>query len=343
MAINATVTMELTGIAPDAIPFDEIVAGERPVILKGLARDWPLVKQGLESPQAAMRYLSGFYRGQPVTCSVGAPAIKGRFHYTPDATALNFARERVGLDSVFERIAAHGDDPDVPSLYVGSTDVDACLPGLRAENDLNLDLTRHASAPPLVSIWMGNRTIASAHWDSFHNLACCMVGRRRFTLFPPEQVENLYPGPLEPTPGGQVVSMVDFTDPDLDRFPRFADALAAAQVAELDPGDVLYYPPLWWHHVEGIGSFNAMINYWWSDAPLFMDSPMNTLLHAMLSLRDRPEAEKRAWRAMFDYYIFGPSERAAAHIPEPAQGALAPIDSLGARRLRAMLLNRLNR
>ena len=343
MAMIATRTKELTGIRPDAIPFDDLIAGDRPVILKRLACDWPLVRHGLGSPQAAIRYLSTFYQGQPVTCSIGAPAIRGRFHYAPDAATLNFTRERVLLDSFFERIIAHVDDPDPPSFYVGSTDVDGCLPGLRAENDLKLDLTRHASAPPLVSIWMGNRTIASAHWDSFHNLACAMVGRRRFILFPPEQVENLYPGPLEPTPGGQAVSMVDFADPDLTRFPRFADAVKAGQMAELDPGDVLFYPPLWWHHVEGIGSFNAMINYWWSAAPLFMDSPMNTLLHAMLSLRDRPEAEKRAWRAMFDYYIFGPSDRAATHLPEASQGPLAPLDGLSARRLRAMLLNKFNR
>jgi hypothetical protein len=70
---------------------------------------------------------------------------------------------------------------------------------------------------------------------------------------------------------------------------------------------------------------------------------MNTLLHAMLSLRDRPDAEKRSWRAIFDYYIFGPAERPVTHLPEAARGALAPLDDLRARRLRAMLLNKLNR
>ena len=343
MAIMGTRTKELTGISPDAIPFEDLIAGDRPVILKGVARDWPLVRHGLESAQAAMRYLSSFYQGALVTTFIGGPDVNGRFHYTPDVTALNFTSERLRLDAFFEQVLADGDVSHPPSYYVGSTDVDAYLPGLRVENDLKLDISRHASAPPLVSIWMGNQTVASAHWDSFHNLACCMVGGRRFTLFPPEQVENLYPGPLEPTPGGQPVSMVDFANPDLERFPRFAEALKAGEVAELEPGDLLFYPPLWWHHVEGIGSFNAMINYWWSAAPLFMDSPMNTLLHAMLSLRDRPEREKQAWRAMFDYYIFGPSDRAAAHLPDPARGMLAPLDDLRARRLRAMLLNQLNR
>ena len=53
-----------------------------------------------------------------------------------------------------------------------------------------------------------------------------------------------------------------------------------------------------------------------------MDTPQNTLLHALISLRDRPEPEKQAWRELFDYYVFGPAERAGAHLPEHARGNL---------------------
>ena len=74
-----------------------------------------------------------------------------------------------------------------------------------------------------------------------------------------------------------------------------------------------------------------------------MDTPQNTLLHAILSLRDRPQPEKQAWMALFEYYIFGPGELPAAHLPEHAQGNLGPLDPQKARQLRAMLLNRLNR
>jgi hypothetical protein len=214
---------------------------------------------------------------------------------------------------------------------------------LRAENDLALDHAAFSFQPPLASIWLGNRTVAAAHHDMSNNLACCMVGRRRFTLFPPEQVENLYPGPLEQTPAGQVVTMVDFREPDFARYPRFREAMAAAQVAEMEPGDALFYPALWWHQVEALDPFNAMINYWWNPVPAWIDTPHTTLLHALLSLRDRPESEKRAWQALFNYYVFGPADRAAAHLPEHARGPLAPMDEANARRLRAQLLNRLNR
>ncbi|NYD89155.1 hypothetical protein HD841_000924 [Sphingomonas melonis] len=326
-----------------AVPIGELVAEGRPVILKGVLLHWPLVRHGLRSPKDAMRYLEGFYRGEPITASIAPPQVKGRFHYTREVDGLNFRIERMALGAVLDRLLAQIDDGDPPGLYVGSTDVDRYLPGLRGENDLGIALERRATNPPLVSLWLGNRTIASAHWDVLNNMACCVVGRRRFTLFPPDQIENLYPGPLELTPGGQAVSMVDFSAPDPERFPRFSEALGKAEIAELDAGDVLFFPPLWWHQVEGLGAINAMINYWWSEVPGFMDSPMDTLLHAMLSLRDRPSDEKRAWRAMFDYYIFGPPERAAAHLPVAARGALGPLDERQARQLRALLLRRLNR
>ena len=334
---------EVTGLTAGEVRFDDLLEAGEPVLLKGLVSGWPLVRAGRESASAAMDYLEGFDGGRPVVGYTGDPEIGGRFFYNADLTGLNFKAERVGLADFLSRIRARLDDPDAPAFYIGSTDLDAYLPGIRDENDLVAGHAMFEAFPPLASIWIGNRTIASAHYDMSNNLACCMVGHRRFTLFPPDQVANLYPGPLEPTPGGQVVSMVDFDAPDFERHPGFREALDAALVAEMEPGDVLFYPALWWHQVEALDAFNAMINYWWNTSPAFMDTPQNTLLHGLLSLRDRPEPEKRAWQALFDYYVFGPAGRAAEHLPEHARGNLAPMDAMRARRLRAMLLNKLNR
>jgi hypothetical protein len=336
-------TQVISGLDPAAIPFGELIEAQKPAILKGVAADWPLVRQGARSAADAIAYLTSFDGGRPVVGYTGSPEIGGRFFYNDDLTGLNFEAKRVPLPEFLGCIAEHLADEDAPSFYIGSTDLDIYLPGLREQNHLSLDDPMFIANPPLVSIWVGNRTIATAHFDQSNNLACCMVGRRRFTLFPPSQIGNLYPGPLEPTPGGQVVSMVDFRAPDFDRFPRFRDALDAAEVAELEPGDVLFYPAMWWHHVEALDPFNAMINYWWNQSPAFMDTPMTTLLHAILSLRDRPEQEKAAWRELFEYYVFGPADRAGEHLPEHARGHLGPLDEMKARRLRAELLARLNR
>ncbi len=331
----------MEGVTPADIPFDTLIAEGRPTLLRGLVADWPLAQSG--SPREAADYLQRFYQGRPVTAFIARPELAGRFGYTADATQLDFDSERGDLGGYLDRIFGGMDEDAAPSIYIGSTDVDGFLPGFRTENDLAQGHALFASHPPLVSAWIGNRTTALAHHDMSHNLACCAVGRRRFVLFPPEQVANLYPGPLTPTPGGQVVTMTDIDRPDFERFPGLREALAAAEVAWLEPGDALYYPALWWHQVDALEGFNVMVNYWWNRVPDFIDTPHTTLLHGMLSLRDRPEAEKRAWRAMFDYYVFGDAGRPAAHLPEAARGPLAPLDEAGARRLRAGLLRRLNR
>ncbi|OAN57650.1 cupin [Sphingomonas sp. TDK1] len=341
MAGQAPAVRVWEAIAPDALPFERLMAEQTPTILKGVAADWPLVRAGLQSAGAAMDLLRRFDAGRPVVTFIGAPEINGRFFYDEAVTGLNFAGRREPLTALLDAMQPQIGNVEAPSFYVGSTDLDEYLPGFRAENDLALDHPMFAQH--LASIWIGNRTTATCHYDMSHNLAVCAVGRRRFSLFPPDQIANLYPGPLEPTPGGQVVSMVDFGAPDFDRHPGFREAMAHAQVAELDAGDLLFYPAMWWHHVEALAPFNVLVNYWWNTSPGFLDTPQLTLLHALLSLRDRPAPEKAAWRSLFDYYVFGDAEIPAAHLPEAARGPLAPIDALQARRLRAQLLHRLNR
>lgn len=322
---------------------DTLLADGRPTIFKGLACNWPLVAAGRQGAEAAIAYLKRFDTGRPVVGYTGAPEIRGRFFYRDDWSGLNFDAGRVGLSDFLDRIAGHTQDANPPSFYMGSTDLDDYLPGFRNENDLSLPPPPPNHDPPLASIWIGNRTIAQTHYDMSNNLAVCVAGRRRFTLFPPDQIGNLYPGPLEPTPGGQVVSMVDLSAPDYVRYPRFTDAAAVAQVADLEPGDVLFYPALWWHHVEALESFNVLVNYWWNATPAYVDTPMTTLLHAILSLRDRSATEKAAWSAMFDHYVFGDPAQAGEHLPSHVRGELGALDVRTARRLRAKIADRLNR
>jgi hypothetical protein len=275
-----------------------------------------------------------------VQYSFGGPEIEGRPFYNDDFTQLNFEVRRGLLTQVLDEIADSFDAPKPPTYYVASLLIERALPGFAQANDAGL---AGQGIDASGSIWIGNRVTASCHYDTPDNLACCAVGRRRFTLFPPEQIDNLYPGPLEPTPGGQVVSVVDFERPDFERHPRFRDALASAQTAELEPGDAIFIPSMWWHHVRSLEPFNVLVNYWWRSVPSFLSSPLPALQHAMWALRDLPEREKKAWAKIFEYYVFGPGERAGQHLPDAARGELAPFDEMQARRTRAQLLGRLNR
>ncbi|MCH6482125.1 cupin-like domain-containing protein [Pseudoxanthomonas sp. LH2527] len=330
----------LEAVDADALPLDALLADGEPVVLRGIARDWGLVHAGSRSTQEAMAYLRGFDAGVPIQYSFGGPEIEGRPFYNDDFTRLNFEVRRGLLAQVLDEITDHLQDARPPTYYIASLLIDRALPGFSQANDLGL-AARGIEAPP--SIWIGNRVVASCHFDAPDNLACCAVGRRQFTLFPPEQIENLYPGPFEPTPGGQVVSVVDFDRPDFARYPRFRTALASARTALLEPGDALFIPSMWWHHVRSLEPFNVLVNYWWRRSPAFLSSPLPALHHALWTLRDLPAHEKQAWAKIFEYYVFGPGERAGEHLPEQARDLLGPIDETQARRIRAMLLARLNR
>lgn len=343
MAQTADKVRILEGVVPDRIPFDELFATNGPVILRGLVADWDLVKAGRESPDKAMEFVESRSGGRPVSFFVAPPDINGRFFYNEDCSGFNYETRSADISEVFAKIRANKGKSEHPYLYIQSLILDQFFPGLRDRNDLVFDHAAFAGSAPLAKIWIGTESIASAHYDITNNIACCVVGRRRFTLFPPEQIHNLYPGPLDPTPGGQVVTMVDIRNPDFERFPRAREALDAALVADLEPGDGLYYPSMWWHQVEASAPFNVMINYWWLSSPAYMGNPLDVVMHGILGLRDRPESEKEAWRAVFDYYVFGPPGKPREHLPEAAQGPLAAVDDNSARRLRTLVKNSLNR
>ena len=328
---------EIEGLDPQALA-DEVLTSTRPLVLKGLVTGWPLVRAGLESPQAASAYLRRFYKDATVGALLGAPEINGRFFYNDDLSGFNFRAVRLKLDAVLDEIARHSAAEKPPAIYVSSTTIDTCLPGIRRENDLAM-----GERQPLASIWIGNRTRIAAHHDLPDNIACVVVGHRRFTLFPPGELANLYVGPLDFTPAGQAISLVDFANPDFQRFPKFADALKQGQVAELEPGDAMFIPSMWWHHIEALDSFNVLVNYWWRRSPGYMDSPMNALMLAIMSVRDLPPEQREAWQNLFRHYVFEAGESTAAHIPPEARRVLAPLDDAAVRELRARLLKKLNR
>jgi hypothetical protein len=333
----------IEGVRPDQIPFDELFQSNQPIILRGLVSDWGLVKAGNVSPETAMDVLQSHNSGNPVGVYVAPPESKARFFYNDDCSGFNYASQHRELSDIFSQIRDNQNNPNHPYLYMNSLTLDNCFPGLRDHNDLAFDHPLFTHNKPLSKVWVGTESIAAAHYDVPSNLACCVLGKRRFTLFPPEQIHNLYPGPLEPTPGGQVITMVDLKNPDFERFPRVRQALDAAVVVDLEPGDAVYYPSMWWHQVEALSPFNIMINFWWLTAPAYMGNPMDIVMHAMLGLRDRPEAEKQAWREVFEYYVFGSPETPREHLPPSAQGALADLDDNMVRRLRALVKNKLNR
>lgn len=327
----------LEGIAPDAIP-QSVLESTVPLILKGLVKNWPIVKAAEQSDEAAYDYLCQFYNGELVNTAIGDSDNKGAVFYNQDFSGFSHERIRSPLTSVYNNIKNLHTAGSSRLYYVDSMPVDVCVPGFREHNDLQL-----GSFTPRVSLWMGNKTIVSAHHDVPDNIACVVIGKRRFILFPPDQLKNLYIGPLDFNPAGQAISMVDLHNPNFEKFPRYREALAHAQIAELESGDAIYIPSMWWHHVEGLMPFNLMVNYWWVAFPSYVGSPQDVFTHALMNIRSLPDDERAHWKNLFDHYIFDSNPDNTAHIPQEKLGMLGEIDEMAARRIRSQLLNRLNR
>ena len=323
---------------PDALPA-ELLSAERPFVVRGGFAHWPVVQAARQSDIALARYLMGLYNGMRVALFEMAPQARGRVFYADETlSSFNFKRHAATLDQVLTGLLGLVHTSEPPGLYVGSTTVEAVLPGFLGANGIGL-----GERDALVSLWLGNRTRIAAHYDLPDNFAVVAAGRRRFTVFPPEQIHNLYMGPLDPTPAGQPVSLVDFEAPDLERFPRFTQACEAGEQAVLEPGDALFIPSMWFHHIEGLDPVNLLINAWWRQTPEYVDSPLSTLRLALMTLRDLPEKERRIWAHHFQHFVFDADATTWAHIPEAARGLLGPIDEALSRQARAQLLNQLKR
>lgn len=302
--------------------YTDITPAQQPIIIRGFADHWPLVNAAKKSANDFARYINQFYRGQKTQMVVAPPAANKRFYYNDEMTGVNFLSGEERIDLFLGRLLELIDRQVYPAIAMQSTPISDILPGLREANSTDF----FTDVEP--RLWLGNEGIVNTHYDGVDNLACVVAGRRRFTLFPPEQTANLYPGPINFTPAGAPTSLVNLDAPDLQRFPLFEQALAGAYSAELEAGDAIFIPMLWWHHVESVAKVNGLINYWWnsnSTAKAESPSPIDSLNIALLAMRNLSHSQRQAWRHLFDHYLFQQKIDPKSYIPEHQQHILGDL------------------
>jgi hypothetical protein len=290
---------------------NEILPANRPAVLRGLLRDWPAVQAAGQSPAGIVDYIKRLDTGATVNAMVGPPQIEGRFFYSDDFRGFNFGSESVALGTALDTLVSLADNPQPPAIALQAMSVPQLLPSFSGENPM--PLLDDDVAP---RIWIGNRAMIAAHFDNNYNIAGVVSGRRRFTIFPPDQVANLYIGPLLRTPGGSPISTVDLRAPDFQKFPRFREALESAQEAVLEPGDAIYIPILWWHGVEALDPLNILVNYWWNDASPAHRKPLLGMVHCMALMSGLPAEQREVWRTFFDHFVFRKDGDPGAHLPD---------------------------
>jgi hypothetical protein len=319
---HPTSPREFSGLDDESLR-RQILSEQRPAVIRGLVENWVAVREARISSDAFIRYIQQFDVGKPVDALLMRPEFEGQLSYNDTMTGFNFVRNRLPLSEIAEQASRYANFSNAPSVAAQSALIRDCLPGFEEHNRLG------ALSPRVQPrIWLGNRISTPTHVDEWSNIGCVVAGRRRFTLFPPDQISNLYIGPLDFAPTGAAMSLVSLRAPDFERFPRFRQALDAAQAADLGPGDAIYIPPLWWHHVESLDPFNVLVNYWWREAAEpdeREDAAFDALLHGILSIRKLPPATRRAWATFFEHYVFTAQDDAVSHIPAARHGILGEL------------------
>lgn len=187
---------------------------------------------------------------------VSSRAQDGRYRFAPsdDGARSNvFDNREMEFGEAARRLL---DPDDGDPLYVMQQSIPDKLPELLDDVVVPSWI---AQERPAINLWFGRRTATQLHFDNSNNFFAQLYGTKEFTLFAPSDSEHLYP--YHHDSATSHLSNVDLDDPALDRHPHFARA--QADRFAMQPGELLFLPAFWWHHVRSPG-VAVSVNFWWA-------------------------------------------------------------------------------
>jgi lysine-specific demethylase 8 len=200
----------------------------KPVVLTGKTDAWA-ARKGWTLASLRERF------GQlPVNAVINQPEGVPYFH--PDKGH----RQPMTLATFLDMLEA---GPALP-CYVDQL-VLSSLAGLEQELDLKA-LYPPEDWPTFTALWLGSaNTRSGMHFDGNDNLYTQLIGSKRIFMAHPDEAARLYPF-LEDF----CKSQVEPEAPDLQRYPEFRKVILYQ--VDLQPGEVLFMPRVWWHHLRSL-------------------------------------------------------------------------------------------
>lgn len=261
--------------------YEQCVQPQRPAILTGMLDDWPC--SGRWSPE----YFASTFGDHQVEVEIQGNQEPSS--YFPERkhlhTDLATFVSMLDIESPIHYLSQWPILRDVSLLQrdVGSLERYQVLPSY-----VPRALQKHLRLQP--NFWFGPAgAFSPLHFDNADNLFAQIHGEKRFVLFSPDQRENLY----YPWTETQLIhfSPVNVADPDLERFPLFAQA--RAMDCTLVPGDLLFLPAKWWHYVYACTT-SISLSHWWYSRPIswqrLADEPVR--LRSLYHLYIRPRLRR---------------------------------------------------
>ncbi|MBA2660688.1 MAG: cupin-like domain-containing protein [Bradymonadaceae bacterium] len=227
----------------------------KPVVLSGVAREWPAVKRWTPS------FFEQNYGDVPVQLINASRQDLAGEQYNPVGSVITLgqvARDIEAGGAAYPRF--------VPLLHQHpelSEDFDkAHLASLRGR----------FGADMMFQFFMGGAgTNTALHCAIPNNLFVQIYGRKRWWIFEPKFSPVFRPPMLRST---YFISPVDVSMPEATAILKYVNGYEIV----LDPGDVLYIPPFYWHQVENLTSTIGVGVRWFNIASILKSSTTQTLL-----------------------------------------------------------------
>ena len=212
--------------------FEDYFLANRPVIVTDMADHWPDLKKW--SPQ----YLKTRFGDVEVEVQYGRGTDK---NYEQNKLAH---RKKMSLGAFVDTVGAARFSNDMYMTANNEALKSGPLAALLADIGPLPPYLDPESLMQNTFLWFGPAgTVTPLHHDTVHLFHLQVVGRKRWRFISPMQTPLVYNF-------NQVFSQVDLETPDLARFPLFAQAAIIEAVVE--PGEALFLPLAWWHHVRSL-------------------------------------------------------------------------------------------
>jgi len=319
-----------------------------PVILTGCLEDWPLYRSLREHPSDAEKVacVGEAIGSVPISYNTQAGGQFGfddnlvqswQTHlstYEEFSRVLLASRERQSPDAIYLQ-GFENYDWDTFSARVGP--IPYMTRKITRPGTVDPGAVAGRTKGPLVWVGAGGQ-IVNLHIDPYKNFMSMLNGQKRVTLFPPAATHDLYVAPLDKQWANVIASRVQLTRWDRSAYPRVAQALKLGMKATLRAGEMLYVPPLWWHHVES-SDLNIMVNCWEDDIPeLLLNVCLAGFMEAVVLFAGTSPTVRTAYRGMYYRYLFDLDPPAAAGaVEEPGYVPdQATLDRITANLLRAV-------